>query len=159
MAQADQHKIVILDKNQHRRDFLRSILAGKGHTPFLFEKTSRCLDNIAALNPDLVISGSLSAENTFRFINTLKSTKYSMPVMIISDDHRIVDFVSSNGFDDISLVHKDLSPYDMQVAINKVLDSSFSRDGSQQCPLMIGTSAEMVKIKKLIPEAMRYYRQ
>jgi DNA-binding NtrC family response regulator len=155
MSTANQHKIVILDKDQHRRDFLRSILAEKGHTPFLFEKTSRCLDNIAALNPDLVISGSLSPENTFRFINTLKSTKYSLPVMIISDDQNVVDFVSTNGFDDVSLVHKDLSPYDMQGAINKILDSSFSREGLQECPLIVGTSADMVKIKRLISELNR----
>jgi two-component SAPR family response regulator len=52
------HKIIILDDNQQRRDALKSMVAEWGHTPFIFEKESRCLDNLKPLDPDLVISGS-----------------------------------------------------------------------------------------------------
>ena len=52
----EQHKIIILENNQQRRDTLKAMLAQLGHTPFIFEKESRCLDNLAPLNPDLVIS-------------------------------------------------------------------------------------------------------
>ena len=75
MNSTTQHKIVILDNNPQRRDYLRAMLSENGYTPFLFEKESRCLDNISPLNPDLVISGSLSADKAYRFINTHQINK------------------------------------------------------------------------------------
>jgi hypothetical protein len=41
MTQTQQHKIVILDNNQQRRDALKSMVAEWGHTPFIFEKECR----------------------------------------------------------------------------------------------------------------------
>ncbi len=51
-----QHKIVILDNNQQRRDALKSMVVEWGHTHFVFEKESRCLDNLEPLDQDLLIS-------------------------------------------------------------------------------------------------------
>ena len=48
-----QHKIVILETDQERRDTLKSMVSEWGHKPFLFEKASRCLDNLEPLAPDL----------------------------------------------------------------------------------------------------------
>ena len=38
MSQPDQPKIVILEKNQNRRDYLRAIVSGGEYIPFIFEK-------------------------------------------------------------------------------------------------------------------------
>jgi DNA-binding response OmpR family regulator len=60
-----QHKIIILETNQERRDALKSMVSEWGHKPFIFEKESRCLDNLEPLDPDLVISCSLSVDRAF----------------------------------------------------------------------------------------------
>lgn len=60
MGQMDGHRIVILEKNQGRRDYLRFVLSGRGYLPFVFEKEAICLGNLFSLQPDLVISGSLA---------------------------------------------------------------------------------------------------
>ena len=150
-----QHKIVILDSDQNRRDYLRAIIAAQGLTPFIFEKESRCLDNISPLRPDLVISGPLQANKAYRLINTIKSTSYDLPVMIISNDKAIADFIRTNGFEDISVVKESLNPDEMQGAITEKLQNNVNCEDRQGCPLLIGNSPEMIKIKKIIPEVNR----
>ena len=155
MTSTEQHKIIILDSNHNRRDYLRALIGSQGLTPFIFEKECRCLDNISPLDPDLVISGPLQADKAYRLINTIKSTCYGLPVMIISNDEAIADFIRDNGFDDISVVDEGISSAEMQGAINeKLLNSSACKYG-REYPLIIGNSPEMVKIKKIIPELNR----
>ena len=152
----NQHKIIILENNQQRRDALKSMVTEWGHTPFIFEKESRCLDNLAPLNPDLVISGSLSVERAARFIHTLQLTNCGVPMVIISDDQDILEFVESNGFGDVSVLNINSNPAEIQSSINKVLkDSNENEDSQTYCPLIIGSSAEMVKIKKTVADLNR----
>ena len=155
MNRPEQHKVIILDSDQNRRDYLRALIASQGMTPFIFEKECRCLDNISPLGPDLVISGSPQAHKAFRLINTIKSTSYGLPVMIISNDEAIADFIRTNGFDDISVVDEGIDSAEMQGAINEKLQNSADREYGQECPLLIGNSPEIVKIKKIIPELNR----
>ena len=67
----ENNNIVILEKNQSHRDYLRSILSQLGYTPISFDRETICLDNLSLLNPHIVISGSLSSERTFRFVKSL----------------------------------------------------------------------------------------
>jgi two-component system response regulator AtoC len=151
-----QHKIVILDNDRKRRDALKSMVAGWGHTPFIFEKESRCLDNLKPLDPDLVISGSLSADRARRFINTLQLTNCGVPMMIISDDQDIVKFVDSNGFGDVSVLKINSDPIEIKSAVNRLLlDECRSKESQVYCPLIIGDSPEIVKIKKMIADIDR----
>jgi two-component system response regulator AtoC len=150
-----QHKIVILDSNQNRRDNLRALIAAQGSTPFIFEKQSRCLDNLSSLAPDLLISGPLAASKAYRLINTIKSTSYDLPVMIISNDKAIADFIRSNGFEDISVVKESLNADEMQGAIIEKLRNNSDNKDCRGCPLLIGNSPEMTKIKRIIPEVNR----
>jgi len=156
MNKTQQHKIIILESNQQRRDALKSMVAEWGHTPFIFEKESRCLDNLKPLDPDLVISGSLSADRARRFINTLQLTNCSLPVMIISDDQDILEFVDSNGFGDVSVFKINSDPIEIKSAVNRVLlDECRSKESRGYCPLIIGGSPEIVKIKKMIADIDR----
>ncbi len=153
---SSQHKIVILENNQQRRDALKTMVAEWGHTPFIFEKESRCLDNLAALNADLVISGSLSVARARRFINTVQLTNCGVPVVIISDDQGIWEFVEGNGFGDVCVLKVDSNPDDIATAVKRVLQNKTGyRENQGYCPLIIGGSPEIVKIKKRISDLDR----
>jgi len=153
---ANQHKIVILESDQQRRDALRSMVAEWGHTSFIFEKESRCLDNLKPLDPDLVISGSLSLDRTRRFINTMQLTDCGVPVMIISDDKDIMEFVDSNGYGDVLVFKINSDPIEIKSAVNRVLlDECRSKEIRAYCPLIIGDSQKIVKIKKMIADIDR----
>ncbi len=148
-----QQKIIILENNQQRRDTLKSMIAEWGHTSFIFEKESRCLDNLKPLDPDLVISGSLSVERARRFINTLQLTNCGVPVVIISDDRDILEFVDSNSFGDVSVLNVNSNPDEIESVINRALeDSTGGEESRTYCPLVVGSSPEMVKIKKKISD-------
>jgi DNA-binding NtrC family response regulator len=153
MNQTNQHKIVILENNQQRRDALKSMVTEWGHTSFIFEKESRCLDNLVPLNPDLVISGSLPVERAARFIHTLQLTNCGVPVVIISDDRDILEFVHSNGFGDVSVLNVNSNPAEIQAVVNRALkDSCENAEKRTYFPLIIGSSPQMVKIKKKISD-------
>jgi two-component system response regulator AtoC len=149
----NQYKIIILDNNQQRRDALKSMVTDWGHTPFIFEKESRCLDNLAPLSPDLVISGSLSVESAARFINTLQLTNSGVPVVIISDDRTILEFVDSNGFGDVSVLNVNSNPTEIEAAVNRALEESCENaDRRVYCPLIIGSSPGTVRMRKKISD-------
>ena len=153
MTQTQQHKIIILDDNQQRRDALKSMVVEWGHTPFIFEKESRCLDNLKPLDPDLVISCSLSVDKASRFIHTLQLTRSGMPVVIISDDRAIQEFVETNGFGGVSVLNVALDPTQVQKAILQVLKENNRGKSQQYCPLIVGKSPTFsIKIPQQIKE-------
>ena len=155
MSQSNQHKIIILETKHERRDFLRSLISGWGYTPFSFERETICLDNLSSLNPNLIIVGPLSLERTFRFINTLKMRNRSLPVLIISVDHTIQDFINTNGFADVLVIKTPIEPYEIKKAIRITEGNRFKSIMFHDCPLIIGQNPEMLKIKKIIPELGR----
>jgi two-component system response regulator AtoC len=151
-----QHKIIILDDNQQRRDALKSMVAEWGYTPFIFEKESRCLDNLKPLDPDLVISGSLSVEKARRFINTLQLTNCGVPVMIISDDKGIMEFIDSNGFGDVCVLNINSDPTEIESTVNRVLQADATENENPvYYPLIIGSNPQIVKIKRVIADIDR----
>jgi len=155
MGQTNQHKIIIIETNQARRDYFRSLVSGLGYTPYSFENEAICLDNLSPLNPDLVISGLLSSEKTFRFINALKMRNRRLPVLIISGNHAVQDFINTNGFADVLVVKEPIEPSEIMRTISRIQGNSLKSKISQDCPLIIGNSPEMVKIKKKISELSR----
>ena len=155
MAKSDQQKIIILETNQARRGYLRSIITGWGYKSFCFENEPICLDNLSPLNPDLVISGPLSSERTFRFINTLKMRNRRLPVLIISGNHAVQDFINTNGFADVLVIKEPIEPSKIKREINRIMKIGLKSKMSRDCPLIIGNSPEMVKIKKMISELSR----
>lgn len=155
MPPKDQHKIIILEADLDRRDYLRSIISGWGYVPFCFENETICLDNLTPLNPDLVISGPLPLERVSRFIYTLKMINPSLPVLIVSNDHAFQDYIDTNGFVDVKLVNISFEPFEIKAAIRSILDNRLSNRSYQDYPMIIGISSEMVKIKKTVLELSR----
>ena len=148
----DNNNIVILEKNQSYRDYLRSILSQLGYTPISFDRETICLDNLSLLNPYFVISGSLPPERTFRFVNTLKMRNDGIRILIISDDDEIQKFININGFDDVLLTRPSNDPNHIKEAINNIQNSRLKHEIAHEYPLIVGNSPEMVKIKKIISE-------
>ena len=110
MSQPDQPKIVILEKNQNRRDYLRAIVSGGEYIPFIFEKENICLDNLLPLQPDLVISGPLSQNKIYRFLNSVKMINGSLPVLLISSDRSVEDYIAFNGFGNVKVIKVNFEP-------------------------------------------------
>jgi len=152
MNPMSQHNIVILETNQVHRDYLRSIISGWGYSAFIFDTEIICLDNLSMLNPGLVISGDLSLERTLRFVNSLKMKDRSLPVLIISGDYAIYDFIDTNFFDDIFVIGTPVEPYEIKKAIRRIHGNRLKSKMPQDCPLLIGNSPEMQKIKKMVLE-------
>ncbi|UCF90817.1 MAG: sigma-54-dependent Fis family transcriptional regulator [Desulfobacterales bacterium] len=155
--QTDQYKkIVILESNQNRRDYLRSIISGFGYTPFIFEKETICLDNLHSLEPDLVISGPSYPRRIFRFINTVKLRQFDLPVLVISSDPLIQDYAQLNGFADVSIIETNFEISQFRESIHRALKNKLIAGQGTKYPLIIGNSPEMVRIKKVISELQRF---
>ena len=118
-----QSKIVILEKDQHRRDYLRWMLTDLGYIPFTFEKETNCLDNLSRLEPDMVISGPLSREKAYRFINTLRMIDWQLQVLMISGDQNIQDFINSNGFSDVTVISSDFDHSKIKGVVTRILNN------------------------------------
>jgi DNA-binding NtrC family response regulator len=152
MSPESQHNVVILESNQVRRDYLISIISGWGYAPFSFDKETICLDNLSRLNAGLVISGNLSLEKTFRFVNTLKIRNHGLPILIISEDYAIQDFIETNLHGDIFVISTPIDSSKIKKAIRDIQSNRLKKKVSKDCPLIIGNSPEMIKIKKIISE-------
>ena len=147
-----QSKIVILEADQHRRDYIRSIVSDRGYLPYIFEKETICLDNLLPLDPDLVISGPLSKDRVCRFVNTVKMINGSLPVLIISGDRRVRESATSNGFGDVKVIKVNFAPSEITGAINHLLQKRVANagNGDSASPMIIGNSPELLRIKRLI---------
>jgi transcriptional regulator with PAS, ATPase and Fis domain len=77
---------------------------------------------------------------------------YNLPVLILSGDLDIRDFINNNGFDDVTIIKDKIAPVELKTAVKEILGNDYSDEDCYECPLIIGRSPEMVKIKKLIPK-------
>jgi len=147
-----QSKIVILEADQHRRDYIRSIVSDRGYIPYMFEKETICLDNLLPLDPDLVISGPLSNRRVSRFVNTVKMKNCNLPVLILSGNRNLRDSVTSNGFGGIRVINVNFEPSEIKGAINSLLRERISGNGNgdSEKAMIIGHSPEILKIKRLV---------
>jgi len=150
LAQLAQHKIVLLETDQSRRDSLRSMISGWGYVPFIFENERNCLANLPPLDPDLVISGNLSTEKALRFISSLKIIKNNLPVLILSKNEAVQELIDANEFSNVRLVRRNTIPAEIKSAIIRTLDAENYGEGVPDHTLIIGKSPAMVRIKELI---------
>jgi len=147
-----QSKIVILEADQHRRDHIKSIVSNRGYVPYIFEKETICLDNLLPLDPDLVISGSLSKDRLCRFVNTVKMKNCNLPVLILSGDRSVRDYAVSNGFGDVKVIKGNFAISEINGAINNLLQARIVNHVASisENPMIIGINPKILKIKKQI---------
>ena len=151
---AIQHKIVILEPKQNRRDYLKAIVSGSGRVPFIFDKETSCLDNLDFLRPDLVIAGPLCKNRMYRFFNTAKTMNNSLPILILSNDRSVKNYVSASGFEDVQFLSLHFEPTEVIDALRKLIQNRSVNNATagSGCPLIIGGSPEILKIKRQIVE-------
>ena len=152
MANLNQCKIVLLEADPSRRDFLKSMFLRWGYIPFVFEKESIFLDNLASLNPDLVISGSCTSDDTIRFVNSLKMIRHSLPVLLLADDSILEEYINTSGFTGVRVYRKNTSLNKFRCAVLQALDPKANEENDGTRPLVVGNSPAIAKIKKLIPK-------
>jgi two-component system nitrogen regulation response regulator GlnG len=155
MIHTGRHKIVVLETDKSRRDDLKSMISRWGYLPFTFENFSICLENLVFLDPDLVISGNLIAENTVRFINSLKVIRRSLPMLILSSDNAVRDYIKNNSFDDVQLVQRNAPGKKIRSVITRVLNSPPVTKCDLGNPLLIGNSPAVLKLRSLVPKLNR----
>ena len=110
------------------------------------------MDNLIPLDPDLLISGNLAYENIISFVNSLKMIKSDLPVLLLSGDRHIQDYITINGLTDIKVTDENTSPDEIRAMITHALSAPNIKDGNGVLPLIVGNSPGIVKLKKLIPK-------
>jgi len=127
-------------------------VSDRGCVPYIFEKETICLDNLLSLDPDLVISGPLSNERVFRFVNTAKMINNNLPILILSGDRIVKESTTCNGFSDVKVIKVSFEPSEIDGAIYNLLQDRNIKTGNGDfdSPMIIGNSPEILKIKKLI---------
>ena len=155
MIPADKKNIIILETDPASRDYLRSLFSQWGYIPFSFDTEVICLDNLSLLDPGLVVLSALSLERISRIISHLKFRGLDLPVLIISSDRGIQNFIDINGFDHTLVVMPPVEASDLKGAVNRIQNNTIKGNMDQDVPLIVGNSPEMVKIKKLISKLSR----
>ena len=156
MVSASKSTIVILDYSKTRRDSFRLILSEHKYLPFFFEKETSCLDNIKALDPDLVILGSLLPGQTLRMIHALRVKEGAIPVLVVSEDPAVYEFVAPHNFEHVRFVQSGKGDeIKIRPIITGMLETSSMTKNGRAIPLIIGRSTEMKRIKKMIAALSR----
>ena len=155
MIPADKKNIIILETDPASRDYLRSLFSQWGYIPFSFDTEVICLDNLSLLDPGLVVLSALSLERISRIISHLKFRGLDLPVLIISSDRGIQNFIDINGFDHTLVVMPPVEASDLKGAVSRIQNNTIKGNMDQDVPLIVGNSPEMVKIKKLISKLRR----
>ncbi len=147
-------RIVILEKDPQRRDYLRFILSERGHLAFTFEKDTVCLENLQPLKPDLVLAGPLPAARARRFIHTVKMINRQIAVVMLSADPTLQDFINANGFSAMMVASDEFEPSRIRTVVSRMLDRrpEKRRPTAPAIPLIVGNSPAMLEIKKKIIE-------
>lgn len=144
-------KIAIIEQDPTRRDYFRKLISAWGYLPFSFEKDVICLDNMLPLDPDLIIVSRLPVQKIYRFVNTLKTVNYALPVLIMPYQVEIDQFIKSNGFDDVSMIKNSIDGEGARAIVESFLNGSPPENGGTPS-LVIGQSPEMLKIKNMLVE-------
>ena len=152
MSQPVQYKIVILEEDQVRRDYLKSMVSSWGYVPYSFEKETICLDNLSVLAPDMAICGSAALKKMFRFVASMRLVSRKLPLLILSSSDAVRDYIHTNGFGPVLMLAENGPPSEIRKIISKNINCSNADEATSELPLIIGNSPEIIKIKKMIPE-------
>jgi DNA-binding NtrC family response regulator len=153
MAAGGEKKIIVLDADRVRRDTLRSLLADGGHVTFSFEDEKNCLENLLAIDPDLVVAAALQDQRGDRFVNAVKWAKPELPLLIISDDQPLNRRVKTIGFENIGFLRENNDLSEFQGAIFRLLGDEvpLPEHNGDKFPLIVGRSPAMVRIREMLP--------
>jgi DNA-binding NtrC family response regulator len=76
----------------------------------------------------------------------------TLPVLMVSENIEIQDFMETNGFHDVMVMKRPVKSFEITRAIRYLHGNRLKNNMFQECPLIIGNSPEMIRIKKMISE-------
>ena len=147
MNNSTQHKIVILEADQLHRNYLKSIISAWGYIPYCFEKETICLDNLPVLAPDLVVYGAPDLEKLFRFVTSMRLISSKLPLLILSNNHAIQNYIDTNRFAPMWMLKENANPSEIRRIISDNINNLTGNEMVSDCPLIVGNSSEILKIK------------
>jgi DNA-binding NtrC family response regulator len=120
MAQATA---VVLDSDQHRRDDIRIRLSRCGVLPICFKDEWTCLENIHHIRPAFAVLQPDSREAAIRFVNIAKAVRSTFPVIVLSNQREIENFVHSHWLVNLFFLHYPADERDFQGTIRRLAGS------------------------------------
>jgi DNA-binding NtrC family response regulator len=145
-------KAIIIEKNHAFRDFLRSAVSDAGALAYCFQSENTCLDNIAVLEPDLIVVGSLSRERMIQFLNALRAIECKLPVLIISEDRGVWEYVEVNGFAGTTIIDTYARLSEFANIFQAAVDKKAKNRNWEKIPFIVGNDPDIIKIKKALPQ-------
>jgi len=152
MLNAEQKKIVIIEKDHVKRDFLRSVVAESTGLSFCFDRVASCFDNLTQLNPDLIVVGSFSRKGLLRFINAHNATNCNLPSLLMTQDSEIKKYLELNALNNIKMYDIKLNLNAFNNSISNTLKKHRKKVGRNDFPFIVGNSPGIVKIKEILPD-------
>lgn len=142
--------ILIIETSKERSNYLKSIVMQMGFSPLSFRKTEIWFENLPSLKPGLVITGPQPLEQTYRFINTVKLINFDLPVIIITEDRAINQFIINNNFDNVITIKPDFQETELKDLITTLHDRISGSERFNNSPFIIGNDPEIIRLKKII---------
>lgn len=142
--------LVIVDPNESSRDYLRLLSLQRGFLPFCFDRETICLDNLPALDPALVILGSLPLEGASRMIHAVKVAETPPPMVVISNGASSFEALALNGFEDVRVLPPGFKTETFFDVIQTLLASKTAGGAPVTAPQVVGNSTPMLRVKRMI---------
>jgi DNA-binding NtrC family response regulator len=148
----EQKKIVIIEKDHVKRDFLRSVVAENADLSFCFDRVASCFDNLTQLNPDLIVVGSFPRKGVLRFINAHKATNCNLPSLLMTQDSEIKKYLELNALNNIKMYDIKLNVSTFNNSISNTIRKHRKKAYNNDFPFIVGNSPGIVKIKEILPD-------
>jgi len=152
MLKAEQKKIVILEKDHTHRDFLRSVVAADSGLSYCFDRVALCFDNLAQLDPDLIVVGSFPRKGILRFINAHKATNCNLPSLLMTKDREIKKYLELNNLNNIKMYDINLNSNTFNNSISNAIRKNIKTISNNDYHFIVGNSPGIIKIKKILPD-------
>ncbi|MFH0725215.1 MAG: sigma 54-interacting transcriptional regulator [Pseudomonadota bacterium] len=158
MTTIKAYNIIVIEPDPSRRNYLRMQISDSGDRAVCFEKEATCLDNLALLEPDLLILGLLPSERISRFLYAAKYIDVRLPILVMSAEPAAQAFIRVNGFPNTMSISPAISPDALNEVIGQFRDRRIDtpdQEGDRNWPIIVGSDPEIVKLKKAIFEIAR----
>ena len=144
--------IVIFAKIKEDRDYLRGRITLDNRTIIFFENESICFDNLASIQPHVVIIKTDSREVVWRFFFTLFILNLNPQIIVLSEALQgdIHQFGNCRDFGHSFTILKIAD--DLNRAVYKTLETVSKMGISNHSQLLVGDSEYIRRIRSIIPK-------
>ena len=144
MVSSKQKRIIILEKNQSAKDYLRAMSAREGVLAFCFQQENTCLDNIFQLDPQLIVMGTMQPDRSIRFINALQAINCDLPAILFSQNPRIHQYLSINRLNNIKIVDSVSNGKAFKASLKSVFSRNNGGNNDKKAPKKYLVMAKLV---------------